>query len=100
MPISGPRPIEMSGKLPRYPEDDVEFVCRHLAPIEPQCIAGLMDRLGIETRSNVSTSNGPSPEYYRIAAAFRRGLSLGRLTKNLGQKSWRVAVKTTQARAS
>jgi hypothetical protein len=89
--------IEMVDGLPRYPEDDVEFICRKLTAIEPQSISGFMMSLGIETRSTSPGSSGPSAAYYRIAASFRRGLSTGRLTRSMGQKSWRVAVKAARA---
>lgn len=91
----------MRGKLPRYTEDDVEFIVRNLATMEPQGISGFMSNLGIDPRSSSTDSTGPSAEYYRIAAAFRRGLASGRLTKNMGQKSWRVAVRPAkEAKAS
>lgn len=88
--------IEMVDGIPRYPEDDVSWICQHLPAIEPQSISGFMRHMGVSTRS--LTSSGPSPAYYRIAAAFKRGQDMGRLTKSIGRKSWRVAQR--QARAS
>jgi hypothetical protein len=83
--------IEMLDGLPRYADDDVEWICRNLGDISPQSIAGFMQRMHIETRS--MSGSGPSPAYYRIAAAFKRGEGAGRLMKGLGRKSWRVAAK-------
>jgi hypothetical protein len=88
-----PKPIEMDGLLPRYREDDVEFVVRNLMRFEPTNIAQFVQRMGLPLHSQ--SGNGKSSAYFRIASAFARGLEMGMLTKNLGRDSWRVAVRRT-----
>jgi hypothetical protein len=85
--------IEMQGGIPRFADDDVEWICRHLGDIAPQSIAGFMQHMKVETRS--MSGSGPSPAYYRIAAAFKRGEGSGRLMKGVGRKSWRVLAKAS-----
>ena len=78
--------IEMSGDLPRFPHDDVEWICRNLQPIAPQSVSGFMRRMGLTLRS---LTGGPSPTYHRIAAAFVRGKDEGRIAKSVG-RNWYV----------
>ena len=80
--------IEMRDGMPCFADDDVDWICRNLFEIAPQSIAGFMKHMKIETRSQ--SGSGPSPAYYRIAAAFTRGQGIGRLMKGVGRKSWRV----------
>lgn len=78
----------MRGQLPRYPEDEIDWICKHLQDIEPQSVSGFLQAMGVPTRA--MTGSGPSPEYHRMSAAFRRGQEAGRLSKSVGRKSWRV----------
>ena len=86
----------MDGKLPLWPEDDVEFICRNLK--RPCSISGFLTQLGIEATN--STGQGRSSAWYRISAGFRKGLAEERLTKEEGQKGWRIAEHEREARAS
>lgn len=92
----GPKVIEMDGKLPLWPEDDIEFVHQNLK--RPCSISGFLTSLGIDAVS--STGQGRSSAWYRISAAFRKGLASGRLTKEDGQKGWRRADQEREAQAS
>lgn len=78
--------IEMAGDLPRFPHEDVEWICRNLPAIAPQNISGFMRRMGLNPRSQ---TGGPSAAYHRIAAAFNRGHGEGRLAKSVG-RNWYV----------
>ena len=93
--MRGPKVIEMDGKLPLWPEDDVDFICTNLK--RPCSISGFLAQLGVEAAN--STGQGRSREWYRIAAGFRKGLAQKRLTKEDGQKGWRVAEQEREARA-
>ena len=94
--VRGPKVIEMDGKLPLWPEDDVEFIYQNLK--RPCSISGFLTSLGIDAVSG--TGQGRSSAWYRISAGFRKGLAKGRLTKEEGQKGWRRFDQERESRAS
>lgn len=79
--------IEMRGKLPRYPENDVEFVIAALKKAEPCTIADLARSLGIEPR----VDGMPSPDYNRLQSALKKAEEEGRAARPGGRASWRTA---------
>jgi hypothetical protein len=81
--------IEMLDGLPRFQEDDLAFILRELPRLAPCSISTFIEKIGLQSRS--FTSGAPSSIYHRLSGAFRKGLAEGKLLKNGGRKSWRVA---------
>lgn len=78
--------IEMRGVLPRYPEDDVEFVLLKLKDVQPCTIADLVRHIGAEARIN----GAPSPEYCRVQDAMNQAKEEGKVCMPKGRGSWRI----------
>jgi hypothetical protein len=85
--------IEMRGILPRYAEDDVEFLLQELPKCEPCSMASFIESLGGIARHAGQNGTIPGPEYARIQAAFRYAESSGLIFKPGGRNSWRIMKK-------
>ena len=72
------RKIPMSGGLPQWPGDDVDFVCQRLAKTPACTITSLVEGLGFEARS---TLGQPTAPYFRIRAALIAALKAQRVRR-------------------
>ena len=91
--VARKKSIELKDGLPRYGEEDVDFIVEKLPPHEPCSVQAFMLAVGVEPRPN----GMPSTAYQRMLAAFRKGETEGKLSRN-GIK-WRV-VRREDRRAS
>jgi hypothetical protein len=80
-------------KLPRFPEDDADFVAQRLGAYAPCTVPTFMKRLGIEARP----FGNPGKLYNRMLAAFRRAKEQGKIDNCMNGRTWRVVVQSAKA---
>lgn len=81
------KPIEMSGAMPRWRDDDATFIARRMRMYEeepePVGCSRVVRDLGFNDRND--REDGPSLEYMRVRAALRRAVREG-LLRQRGKK--------------
>ena len=86
--------IELREGLPRYKDQDVDFVVQELPSIQPCSIPDFVKKAGFDPRPHGS----PSAAYARILAAFHKGESEGRIEQRNGNRhQWCVATQVARA---
>lgn len=78
--------VEMRGILPRYPEDEIDFLVEQLREAEPCGIADLVRHLGGEPREG----GAPSKDYHRVQEALKRAQAKGRVEPGARRGDWRI----------